>query len=143
MATKTPPTKRKYAGRPTKLEPAAVDKIVTALRSGAWRYVAARWAGVSPRVFREWMAKGKRQPKSVFAAFRRSVIEAETTAEIKIGAVIFKEASVNAEVALKYLSVRHRKRWSERHRVEHSGPDATPIQVVLETYRGARLEDLG
>lgn len=47
-------------GRPTALTPEVADKVVSAIRSGAYTEVAAQYAGVAQSTFFLWKAKGKR-----------------------------------------------------------------------------------
>jgi hypothetical protein len=47
-------------GRPTSLTPEVADKVVSAIRSGAYTEVAAQYAGVAQSTFFLWKAKGKR-----------------------------------------------------------------------------------
>lgn len=119
-------------GRPTKVDTAAAEKIIQALRSGAFREVAAAWAGISSRTFREWMTVGKENPTSSHGNFRRRVIEAETAAEIAVGTVAFEAASSDPDYALKYAAVRWRSRWNPAQKVEVSGPKGGPVQVSSE-----------
>lgn len=108
-------------GRPTKLDDEVAEKIVNALRSGAYRKVAAVWAGISARTLREWMVEGKEKPSSAYGVFRRKVLAAETAAEIQVGSTAFMAAANDPAYALAYMRVRWRKRWSPAEKVELTG----------------------
>lgn len=134
-------------GRPSKLDQKAAAKIISALREGAWRKTASTWAGVSPRTMREWMVAGKKDPSSPFGIFRRNVLEAETAAEIDVGAIAFRAAANNADYALDYMRVRWRKRWDPARKLELTGkngkdliPQSDPA-TLLEKLR--KMEALG
>lgn len=122
------PTKPKR-GRPSKYDAEAAEKIIEAVASGAWEYVAAEWAGIAPRTLRDWKQAGKEHPKGEFGIFRRKLIEAARRAEIRLGAKAYQAALVDPKYALDFLRVRWRKRWDGKTRVEHSGPGGKPIQV--------------
>jgi hypothetical protein len=115
--------------RPTKLTPEAQERIVKALKGGNYRKVAVRWAGISYRVFAEWMARGKESPKSAFGSFRRAVIEAEEEAEIGAVALVMVAARSDPKHAEWWLSHRHPERWSEKQRVkiERDKRDIGPV----------------
>lgn len=118
-------------GRPTKLNAGAAEKIIQALRAGAYLKTAAVFAGITPSTLRLWMAYGKAKPGSPYGTFRRSVHGAQATAEIQIGAVAFKGATSDPEYALRYLSVRWRKRWNPRQAVEVTGKNGEDIRLQL------------
>jgi hypothetical protein len=129
------------AGRPTKLDPEIADRFIRAIRKGAFRSVAAVWAGIGVRTFREWMVRGKEEPE--FADFRRMVMEAERAAEIEVGETAFAAAAADPEYALAYMRVRWRKRWDPAKKLELTGKDGAPLGGLtdeqLETkYRALR-----
>lgn len=114
-------------GRPSKFDADAADKIITALRSGAFRKVAAAWAGVSSSTLRAWLVEGRAKPNSAYGIFRRKVQEAEHAAEIMVGAVAFKAASSDPAYALPYMRVRWRKRWSPAEKLEVTGKNGAAL----------------
>ena len=116
---------RRGRGRPSKLDEIAAEKIIQAVRAGAYRKVAAVFAGITARTLREWMAEGKKAPKSPQGIFRRKLLEAAATAEIQVGTVAFRAASNDPDYALKYMNVRWRKRWATRFEV--TGKDGTAL----------------
>ncbi len=120
-------TEKKGRGRPTKFDEVAAEKIIQAVRAGAYRKVAAVWAGIGERTLRDWLRLGKEMPTSPYGVFRRKVLEAETAAEITVGTVAYKAAASDPEYALAYMRVRWRKRWDPAHKVEVTGKDGRDL----------------
>lgn len=148
------------AGRPTKLTPEVQAKICQGLRAGNFRTVAAEWAGVPERVFRDWMHRGKDGKSKMHADFRRAVIEAEKAAEIRAVGLIMKAAENDPKHMEWWLSHRFPQRWADqerrRVRAELTGKGGGPIEVqgsvdvsrltreqfqVLEDVLGSEVED--
>ncbi len=127
------------AGRPTKLTPEIQQRIVDALKSGNFRVSAARWGGVAFRTFSEWMASGEAEPDGKWGEFRRAVIEAEESAEIRAVALIMKAALTDAKHAEWWLSHRHSVRWAEKKNVKMSGEVGVR---PLEKLSGERITEL-
>jgi hypothetical protein len=100
------------------MTPEAVDRICQALSEGNYRNVAAEWAGVSPRVMREWMAKGRAEKKGPHRDFRRRVLEAEKQAEIRCVGLIMKAAAEDAKHAQWWLERKFPSRWARKDRPE-------------------------
>jgi hypothetical protein len=119
------------SGRKLKLTDETAEKIVKAVRSGAYLKTAARFAGVSASVLRLWMQKGREKPSSVFGKFRQRVTEAETNAEIAAGSVAFRGALSDPDYALRFLSVRWRKRWNPKQQLELSGSKKNPLRLSV------------
>lgn len=122
------PVAQKKRGRPTKLDEAAAAEIIRAVGAGAYRKVAAVYAGISERTFREWMAEGKADPKGPYGVFRRNVLEAEAKAEVHVGTVAFAAAARDPAYALSYMRVRWRKRWNPSEgKLEVTGKGGAPL----------------
>lgn len=117
---------KSQGGRPTKLDEAVAEKIIQALRQGAFRKVAAVWAGISPRTFRDWMTAGLARPDSPHGRFRRQVLQTEAAAEIAVGAMVYRAALTDPNLGLRYLAVRWRKRWGT-NRFEITGKGGRPL----------------
>lgn len=131
--------KQPSAGRPTKLTAEVQEKIVQALRAGNFRVASCWFAGISPRVMREWMALGKTEKKGPHYDFRRAVMEAENTAEIGMVTKIMSAAQGgNVKAAMWWLEHK-KKRWTKKVEV-------APIQVnanmkVEKAHDLSRLSD--
>lgn len=134
-------------GRPTKFDNAVAEKIIEAVRAGAYRKVAAVFAGITERTLYEWLAAGKKKPASKFGVFRSKLREAAATAEIHIGSVAFKAAANDPSYALKYMGVRWRTRWNPTSKVELTGKDGQALipqsdpATLLEKLK--KMEALG
>lgn len=144
--------KRARAGRHTKFDKVAAERIVQACSTGAFRYIAARWAGISRETLNLWLRKGRSgsasKSNAPFAEFYRRVIEAEAQAEVQVGAVAFKGASTDPDYAMKYLRIRWRDRWTDKQQVEVSGRKGGPIETFDVVAGGLaaklrRMEQLG
>lgn len=139
--------KRRPRGRPSKLDSVAAEKIIEAVRAGAYRKVAAVFAGISERTLREWLVLGQSNPQSAHGVFRRRLREAAATAEITVSKVAYEAAARDPFYAMRYLSVRWRKRWDPAHKVELTGKDGKDLipqsdpTTLLEKLR--KMEALG
>jgi transposase-like protein len=74
-------------GRRTLLTPAVQSRILEAIRQGAFAWVAAASAGISPSTFFEWLRRGEgtdpdRPSTAEFAAFAAEVRQAEAEARL-------------------------------------------------------------
>ena len=69
-------------GRPSKLKPEVIEKIVQALTVGNYRKQAALYAGIDDGTLRRWMKRGRAEPEGPYADFRAAVLEAESKAQI-------------------------------------------------------------
>lgn len=121
------------AGRPSKMTPEVQEKILSALRAGNFRGVACAYAGIGQRTLREWMQFGEAKPKSRFGAFRRQVVEAEKSAEMRMVALVMKAATSDA---------RHAEWWLERKANARWGRQLTKAveKEAAEAVRGAAVE---
>jgi PHD/YefM family antitoxin component YafN of YafNO toxin-antitoxin module len=68
-------------GRPSKLTPERLEKILESLREGNYRDTAAEGAGIAYNTFREWEKKGGVEEKGKFHDFYESVKRAEAEGE--------------------------------------------------------------
>jgi transposase len=116
------------AGRPSKLTPEVETRFIAALRTGAYRAVAASWCGIGERTVRDWMRAGREEPDSEFGTFRRKVIEAEAAAEIEVGTSLYRGIKGRPDLELKYMQLRYRGRWKLHDRVELTGKGGGPVQ---------------
>lgn len=109
------------AGRPPKLTNEVQERICQALAAGNYRTVAAQWAGVSQRVMREWMAKGKSEKSGPYKDFRRRVLEAEKSAEIRAVGLVMKAAQEDAKHAQWWLERKFNARWGRKDATRVTG----------------------
>ena len=74
--------------RPTKLTPERAREIITAVRGGAHREVAAQRVNIGPATLYEWLARGagrdrRRDPTTVYMEFAEDVKKAEAEWELE------------------------------------------------------------
>ncbi|MDP3938165.1 MAG: hypothetical protein Q8R92_08505 [Deltaproteobacteria bacterium] len=117
-------------GRPTKLTPEIQDKIVEAISGGNYKEIAAEWAGIAPDTLGRWLSRA-REP---YLTFRRAVLEAERTAEIRCVALIMKAAGEDAKHAEWLLERKHHERWGRKDRHEVTGANGGPIDARVVFY---------
>ncbi len=122
-------------GRPTLLTDEVQQTIVSNLSSCAHRSVAAACAGIGKRTFVTWMRKGRERPKSRYGAFRHAILEAEKKAEMRLSALIAREAAKDPKQAQWMLTHRFPTRWGERRRMEISGRPGKPVELSLRERR--------
>ena len=123
-----PPTTKRPKGRPTLFTKQRRDRILAAVRAGAYREQAALANGISVTTFYEWINQGRndidagrtRTPKAEFAeAIARADAEAEVQAiaELRRGARDrqFGDQSIPGDwrAAEAFLRARSPERWSQ------------------------------
>ena len=101
-------------GRPTALTADLRELICTAIREGNYREVAAEFAGVPKRTFRHWLARGRREPETVYGQLLHAVIEAERAAEIKMLEHVFRAAASDPKHAQWFLERKFPERWGSQ-----------------------------
>ena len=84
-AAKKHTTEQRYstAGRPDKLTPEIQNKIVTAVRAGAFVETAASYAGISKVTLYDWMKRGNKSPHGKFRDFLNAVEQAFAEATVQ------------------------------------------------------------
>jgi transposase len=115
-------------GRPTTLTPSVRENILTAIRAGNYRDVAAEWAGVSVYTLRGWCQRDKRDEEGPFHEFWLALLEAEKSAEILMVGLVVQAARDDAKYAEWYLERKFPERW---------GRDTARIRALER-----RLDDL-
>lgn len=114
------------AGRPSKLTPELQKKLCDAIGAGNYYEAACGYAGVSYKVFSEWMKrKGRR-----FRDFRNAIQEAEAKAEAAVVAQWRKHMPENWQACRDFLGRRYPDRWGPKERQEISGPGGGALQVI-------------
>lgn len=151
----TSPTKRRPAGRPTKLTPDVADTIVAAIRAGNYVETAAAYAGVNRATVFRWLKEAD-QPGAgrSLVEFRDAVQRARAESEIRVvgqiqrvimGGQVLKEitrtmpdgatetektyAAPDGRVALEFMSRAYPDRWARRSALEVTGAGGGPVQV--------------
>lgn len=81
-------------GRPNKLTPARLERILYAVRLGAARHTQAKVGGISESCLQSWIAKGKAAKSGEYRDFLDRLDEAEAEGELTMLGRI-DEASLN------------------------------------------------
>ena len=79
-------------GRPSKLTESRMEKLIEALRAGAYRIDACRAAGIHYNTLLAWEKKGEAQEKGEFSEFLDALRKAEAEAVITNVGVITRAA---------------------------------------------------
>lgn len=119
-------------GRPPKLAPELVEKLCQALAAGNYRTPSAEWAGIAPRTFHEWMRLGKEQKTGKYRDFRRRVLEAEKSAEIRSIGLVMKAAAEDPRHAEWWLERKFPQRWGRREAVRMDASIDANIKAELQ-----------
>jgi hypothetical protein len=123
-------------GRPSKLTPERVARLVEALRDGHTRETAARLAGIAQSTFGNWLAAAKEpEADQEFVAFLGAIQNAESDAEDALLAVIRTAAPKQWQAAAWILERRHPDRWGRRVKAEIAAPPpAQPARNEVERH---------
>ena len=118
-------------GRPTKLSPQVREKIVSAVKAGAYATTACRAAGISESTFYRWLERGGRESSGVFREFVEAVEQAEAEGEVHAVAVIRRAMGEDWRAALAYLERRHPARWRRHQATELTvlGEGSPPLDL--------------
>jgi hypothetical protein len=117
------------AGRRTKLTPATQHRIVEAIRTGAYAYVAAEAAGVHPVTFYTWLRLGE-QGRQPYKEFSDLVAQARGEARADAEARVF-TANPLAWLKATARDAPDRPGWTESSRHVVSGEDGGPVSFTL------------
>lgn len=129
-------------GRRTKLTDELQERLLQAIRAGNFQDTAARFAGLAPSTFYNWMKAGRlAQEKEAtgeeltpeeyrLVEFLEAIEKARAEAEVRNLHLIQQAASGGTwQAAAWYLERSHPGKWARREKVEHSGPDGGPITL--------------
>lgn len=112
------------AGRPTKYKPEMCALAIDAGKEGCSVAEIASRCDVSIQTLYEWSGVHPEFSE----AFTRAQTEAEAFWAAKLRAGLNKPPSeFQGPANLKYMAQRFQERWSERHKLEHTGKDGGPI----------------
>lgn len=146
-------------GRPSGMTPQVAERIVTAIRAGAYAEVAATYAGVSRSTYFLWMAKGRKDAEdreagdfpsideshghewteeggrcwcghTRYSDFLDRIKEAEASAEIHAVGKVRSAFETDWKAAMTYLERRYPSRWRRR----------TTVDVGMENEGGVDLD---
>jgi hypothetical protein len=100
-------SERHGGGRPSRLTPEVRDRLLDALRTGNYRNVACRYAGISEATFNRWMT----DPRPEFREFRGLVEQAEAEAEKAVAGNLVELSKRDYRAAIAWLERRAAQRW--------------------------------
>lgn len=121
---KEPKVKR---GRPTKLTPDIMARICKEVSEGATYEEAATLNGISPKRISDWKAKGQ-EDGGIFEDFSDELAASEKR-YIQKNRILLNRAAEkgNWQAALTILERKDAANWGRRDKLEHSGPNGTPL----------------
>lgn len=79
MTTESKPSRKGKGGRPDKLTPEVEEEIIRRLKEGAYRWVAARMAGVTTKTFLNWLERGAKAEGTKDRKYRLFLEKVEKT----------------------------------------------------------------
>ncbi len=119
-------------GRPTKLVPERVERLLEAIRVGNYINTAVVYAGITEATFYRWLEIGEANKEGKYREFLESVKKAEADAEARQVALISKAANETWQAAAWLLERKHPARWGQRNKTEVTGKEGGPIQVDID-----------
>ncbi len=119
-------------GRPSKLTPILQEKICAYIRTGLVREHAATACGITAFTFRQWLKRGKTEPRGIFCDFLSAVKAAEAACLAECLDTIMKAAKKDWKAAAWIAERRDRKNYS-RPFVDQFGPIKDKPSVVVVT----------
>lgn len=105
---------QKKPGRPEKLTPELQQKIVDAIRMGAYIETASAYAGINKSTLYDWMKRGARAKSGKYKEFSNAIEKALAESEMRDLAVIAKASQENWQAAAWRLERKFPDRWGRR-----------------------------
>ncbi|CAN5841273.1 hypothetical protein BH23CHL8_BH23CHL8_27350 [soil metagenome] len=126
--------RRRRPGRPTLLDHRTRELLLSAIRAGNRLAVAARFAGISPKTFSEWLRRGRgldgRSATRELIDLVEAVERAQAEAEVAAVAMIRKAMKTNWRAAAWYLeNVAPEWRRRKDQRVDQPAAPSPPSPV--------------
>lgn len=101
-------TNLRRGGRETKLTPELADRILSAIRQGSYREIAAQAAGVRPETLSRWMHRDG-EP---YETFRCRVEKTEADIERRMVRCVTNAAAADPKYAVTFLERKFPERWA-------------------------------
>jgi hypothetical protein len=126
----------RHVGRPSKLTPERISRLIEAIRAGHTREGAATLAGISKSTFNGWLASAKEPgADQEFLLFLDAVKSAEVEAEDALLAIIRSAAPKQWQASAWLLERRYPDRWGRRVKAEIAAPPpAQPAPSEVEQH---------
>jgi hypothetical protein len=125
---------RGQAGRPLLLTDEVQERIVSALRAGAYIETAAAYSGIARPTLYLWIKKGRADPRGRYGVFVDAVDRAIADSEVRDLALITRAATNQWQAAAWKLERRSPDRWGRR--------DAKQITLTVEKELDSALDKL-
>lgn len=109
------------------MSPEIVESIFLAIRGGAFRSTAARWAGVHPNTMSNWLRLGQ-SGHEPYAGFAKGLAYVEASSELAATQRLSSHRDFRAIIA--FLERRYAARWAAKQREAPNG-DAPDLAVLL------------
>lgn len=131
-AKRTRPT-----GRPTKLNPERQERLLSAIKGGAYPVHACAYAGVCYDTLREWITRGEREGAGIYFDFSEAMKKAEADAEMR-GVLRFQDTIQDDWKGwATFLERRFPERWARQSRM------ALPNQtIVINPQQGSLTQQV-
>jgi hypothetical protein len=137
-----PPHQR---GRPSSLTAATIKSIEKQIRSGSSYADAAKLAGIDPRTFQAWLAKGRDDLQagraSEYLHFYQRVEVANIGIKTTLIERVIKGSRKDPRLALKILERRFPDEWGLKIKIEDATPDRPPSPRETFLKRLSVIED--
>jgi len=103
-----------------------IEKAKKYISAGNYANVVCQYLGIDESTYYDYINKGKKDiennVESIYTKFSKAIKEAEAEAEMRAVASIQKAGSEGNWTAYAwYLERKHKKRWSQKQEIEHSG----------------------
>lgn len=135
-------------GRDTALTPEVQEIIVKKIRRGNYPECAARAAGIRKSTFYDWLARGRKEPGSIYEAFSDAIEQAEAEweeSDVNLihlaahgapaqydenGNKIRAELKRDPKMAAWRLARRRPQSWGKTEKHELTGKDGAPLNFT-------------
>lgn len=114
-------------GRPTKYKPQFCDLIIEIGEQGGWLCEMAEACDVVRSTMDEWASSHPEFSEALTRAKQKAQAWFEKSGRTGLYADRF-----NASLWSKQMAARHPTEYSEKQRLEHSGPDGAPLNLRVD-----------
>lgn len=138
------PRRKRKTGRPTKLDPELVARMIDLIRKGVPSPVAAGAVGIGETTYWAWMKRGKqpgrRLPKeeNAFRDFRAGVLAARHAWHAELASAVCDHGKSDGKLGLAILGKRGGSYWADRDSLELRGSEEAPLRVSIQINRTVR-----
>lgn len=125
----------KRTGRPSKLTPDLMAKVLDALRAGNYIETACAYAGIGTTTYYRWMEQAEDdKADDIYREFRDAVAQARAESEVRNVALVQRAANEGTwQASAWFLERSYPRRWGRHDRHEVTGADGGPVAVAVNT----------